>query len=92
MNTGSFFNWFQFLLSFALVIGLLLAALWGLKRIQKIPGGANRKDQQIEILESLSLGPRQKLLLVRVNNDQVLVGISAGQMQPLHASNSNLPR
>jgi flagellar protein FliO/FliZ len=72
----------QHLLSFVLVIGLMLGLLWALKRLQ---GGAlmQRKHQRLQVLETLSLGPRQKLALVRVDGQQMLVGVTAGQINAL---------
>jgi flagellar protein FliO/FliZ len=72
----------QYLLSFVLVIALLLALLWTLKRLQ---GGAlmQRKQQRLQVLETLSLGPRQKLALVRVNDQELLIGVTAGQIHAL---------
>jgi flagellar protein FliO/FliZ len=72
----------QHLLSFLLVIGLMLGLLWALKRLQ---GGAlmQRKHQRLQVLETLSLGPRQKLALVRVDGQQMLVGVTAGQINAL---------
>jgi len=72
----------QHLLSFVLVIGLMLGLLWALKRLQ---GGAlmQRKHQRLQVLETLSLGPRQKLALVRVDGQQMLVGVTAGQINSL---------
>jgi flagellar protein FliO/FliZ len=72
----------QHLLSFVLVIGLMLGLLWALKRLQ---GGAlmQRKQQRLQVLETLSLGPRQKLALVRINDQQMLIGVTAGQINPL---------
>jgi flagellar protein FliO/FliZ len=72
----------QYLLSFVLVIALLLALLWTLKRLQS---GAlmQRKQQRLQVLETLSLGPRQKLALVRVNDQELLIGVTAGQINAL---------
>jgi flagellar protein FliO/FliZ len=70
--------------SLVLVFGLLGAVLWGLKRLQQLqtrPGqlGARR----LQVLESHSVGPRQKIALVRVGAHEVLVGVSPGQITAL---------
>jgi flagellar protein FliO/FliZ len=69
----------QHLLSFVLVIALLLGLLWTLKRLQ---GGAlmQRKHQRLQVLETITLGPRQKVALVRVDQQQLLIGVTAGQI------------
>ena len=74
----------QYLLSFGLVIGLLLALLWVLKRFQ-FQGGLkrNQEDQKIQILESASLGARQKLVLVRLGEHEVLLGVTPTEIRAL---------
>ena len=68
--------------SFLLVIGLLAVLLFALKRMQGLSGGS-RQERQIEHLETMSAGPRQKIILLRVKDRELLVGISAGQINTL---------
>ena len=65
-----------------LVLGLLAGLLWALKRMQTgvRPGGGIK---QLEVLEAVSVGPRQKVALLRVGNREVLVGISPAQLTAL---------
>ena len=79
VSTG---DWLQFVASFALVLGLLFALLWWLKRIQN-SRGFGRKDAHIEVIDSMGVGPRQKLMLVRVRDREVLIGIGPNHMQAL---------
>ncbi len=68
--------------SLVLVFGLLGGLLWGLKRLQMRvqPGQPGRR---LALLETLSVGPRQKIALVRVGQAQVLLGVSPGQITAL---------
>jgi flagellar protein FliO/FliZ len=68
--------------SLLLVFGLLGGLLWGLKRLQGQvrPSPSGRR---LQVLESQSIGPRQKIALVRVGAHEVLVGVSPGQMTAL---------
>ncbi|MEY3573272.1 MAG: Flagellar protein FliO [Pseudomonadota bacterium] len=66
-------DWLQFISSFLLVVGLLAFVLWFMKRSQMGPKGLGR---QIEHLESFSVGPRQKLVMVRVRDQDLLIGVS----------------
>jgi flagellar biosynthetic protein FliO len=68
--------------SFLLVIGLLAVLLFALKRMQGLSGGG-RQDRQIEHLETMSAGARQKIVLLRVKDRELLVGISVGQIRTL---------
>jgi flagellar protein FliO/FliZ len=68
--------------SFLLVIGLMAVVLFGLKRMQGLTGGLSN-DRQIKHLETMSAGPRQKIILLRVKDRELLIGISAGQINTL---------
>ncbi len=68
--------------SLVLVFGLLGGLLWGLKRLQlRIQPG--QPGRRLQVLESTSVGPRQKLALVRVGTQELLVGVSPGHMTAL---------
>jgi flagellar protein FliO/FliZ len=84
MNTGwTFSDWLQYAFSFALVIGLLLAVLWGLRKMQSGASFLRKNSQRLQTIESLSVGPRQKILLIQVDGQDVLVGVTAHQMTAL---------
>ena len=87
MNNG-FFDWLQYLLSFALVIALLLGSLWALRKLQG--GGLMRAkaDARLKIVETLSIGPRQKIALVQIDGQDVLLGVTAQAITPLHSSST----
>jgi flagellar protein FliO/FliZ len=84
MHTGwTFGDWLQYLLSFALVIGLLLSLLWILRKLQNSSSVMRKSDRRLQTLETLSVGPRQKIMLIRVDDREVLIGITAHQMTAL---------
>lgn len=84
MNTGwSFSDWLQYVLSFALVIALLLAVLWGLRKMQNGNSFLRKHAQRLQTIESLSIGPRQKIVLIQVDGQDVLIGVTAHQMTAL---------
>jgi flagellar protein FliO/FliZ len=71
----------QMLLGLLLVIGLIFVLAWLLRRVQQIgPRGA----QVIKLLATQALGPRDRLVLVQVGGEQILLGLSAGRITPLH--------
>ncbi|WP_343349794.1 flagellar biosynthetic protein FliO [Pseudomonas sediminis] len=71
----------QLLLGLLLVIGLIFLLAWLLRRVQQLnPKGG----QVIKLLSSQALGPRDRLVLVQVGNEQILLGLSAGRITPLH--------
>jgi flagellar protein FliO/FliZ len=70
----------QLTLSLIAIVALILAVSWALKRL-KLAGP--RGSGEIAVLDELSVGPRERIVLVRVGEAQVLVGIGAGGLVPL---------
>ena len=68
--------------SMAVVIVLLLAVLWGLKRVQNKMLTATHSGR-MQVIETQSIGPRQKIALVRVGENEVLLGITPTQINAL---------
>ena len=71
----------QMLFGLLLVIGLIFLLAWLVRRVQRI---GPRSTQVIKLLASQALGPRDRLVLVQVGSEQVLLGLSAGRITPLH--------
>lgn len=71
----------RMLLSLGVVLALVAALAWLARRLR---GVANRRTGLIEIVSALPLGTREKVLLLRVGEEQILVGISPAGMRPLH--------
>lgn len=73
----------QLLLGLLLVIGLIFVLAWLVRRVQQsLP--VSSSQQAISLLASQSLGPRDRLLLVQVGNEQILLGLTPGNIVPLH--------
>jgi flagellar protein FliO/FliZ len=68
--------------SLIVVFGLMGALLWGLRRMQMKMGPAV-PGRRLQVVESVGVGPRQRIALVRVEGHEVLVGLSPGQMTAL---------
>jgi flagellar protein FliO/FliZ len=69
-------DWVSFVLSFLLVIALLGATLWGLKRFGRMQLQNQSGQASIKLIDSFSLGARQRIILVETDDQRVLVGIS----------------
>jgi flagellar protein FliO/FliZ len=80
-STGMGAQMTKLLLGLLLVIGLIFLLAWLLRRMQQINP---RSNQAIKLISSHALGPRERLVLVQVGSEQVLVGLSAGRITPLH--------
>ena len=72
----------QLVFGLLLVLGLIFFLAWLLRRVQQ--AGPAGKGQVIELIGSRALGPRDRLLLVQVGNEQILLGLSPGTITALH--------
>ncbi|GLZ85934.1 hypothetical protein Pres01_19850 [Metapseudomonas resinovorans] len=71
----------QLAIGLLLVVGLIFVLAWLLRRVQQL---GPRSGQVIKLVASQALGPRDRLVLVQVGGEQILLGISAGRITPLH--------
>ena len=67
----------QLTLSLLLIVALIVAISWVLKRF-RLAGPRGRGE--IAVLDQLTIGPRERVLLVRVGDRQVLIGVGAAGM------------
>lgn len=75
-------DWLSFIASFTVVLVLLGLVLFGLKKMQNgsLLGMGQRR---IRILDTVSIGPRQKIILLRVRDEDILVGVTTQQINTL---------
>jgi flagellar biosynthetic protein FliO len=71
----------QMVFGLLLVVGLIFFLAWLLRRMQ---GTAVKGGQVIEIVGSRAIGPRDRLLLVQVGKEQILIGHTPGSIEALH--------
>ncbi len=71
----------QMVFGLLLVVGLIFFLAWLLRRMQ---GAAVKGGQVIEIVGSRAIGPRDRLLLVQVGKEQILIGHTPGSIEALH--------
>ncbi len=73
----------QLTFSLLAILALIFAVAWLLKRLKlATPRGSN----DIAVLQEMSVGPRERIALIRVGNAQVLIGITPSgitALQPL---------
>lgn len=72
----------QLLLGLLLVIGLIFMLAWVMRRVQQI---VPRGGQVIKVVATQALGPRDRLVLVQVGDEQILLGLTPGNITALHA-------
>ncbi|PRA31320.1 flagellar biosynthetic protein FliO [Pseudomonas poae] len=71
----------QLVLGLLLVVGLIFVLAWVMRRVQRVGPG---NGQVIELVGSRALGPRDRLVLVQVGEEQILLGLTPGRITPLH--------
>ena len=81
-TTGMGIDWFRYALSVGLVLLLLIGLLWVLRRLKSMQK-ISSKNNNLELLETINIGPRQKISLIRVGSHQVLVGVTVNQLTEL---------
>ena len=69
-------EWLRMMGSLVLVLVMLLATLWFWRWLQKRSMQTGGRHAQLQVQESLMLGARQKVALLRAGPLHVLVGVS----------------
>jgi len=78
VSTGGYL---QMVVGLALVLGLVGAAAWLLKRLSALPGtGAGL----IHVVGAAAVGQRERVVLVEVGETWLLLGVAPGQVRRLH--------
>jgi flagellar protein FliO/FliZ len=84
-QSSGFAAFFQALVGFVIVLGLLYGFFWLLRRFGPAQSGA---QGLVKVVGGVMLGPRERLVVVEVQDTWVLVGVAAGHISTLHT----LPR
>lgn len=73
-------NLLQVLLGLGAVLALLMGGAFVMRRLGRIPGLAN---QAIKTIAAASVGTRERVVLLEVSGQWVLVGVAPGQVRAL---------
>ncbi|MGB3393690.1 MAG: flagellar biosynthetic protein FliO [Stenotrophomonas sp.] len=79
---------FGAVLALLMVLALIVGLGWLLKRL---PGSGFRPPEGMKLVASLSLGARERVVVVEVNGQQLLLGVSTGGISTLHVLPEPLP-
>lgn len=71
----------QILVSLVLVLLIIFVAAWLLRRYGRFPGVA---DGHLKVIGALSVGQRERIMLLQVGKEQILVGVTSNQISTLH--------
>lgn len=81
ITSFSIMNMLNMAMGLVVVIALILGLAWVLKKYGRLP---NQNMVEMKVLGGLSLGTREKAILIEVENTRLLVGVTPGQIQTLH--------
>jgi flagellar protein FliO/FliZ len=70
----------QMAVSLVVVIGFILVLTWVLGRLR---GAPRRSTGSLGVLAEVAIGPKERVVLVRVGDGQALVGVGAGGVSSL---------
>ena len=71
----------QIMLSLVLVLLIIFLAAWVLRRYSRFPGVA---DGNLKVIGALSVGQRERILLLQVGKEQIVVGVTSSKITTLH--------
>lgn len=78
ISTGTYL---QAALALALIVSLLAGTAW---LARKVSGGKGFGQSGMKIIGGVALGPRERIVLLEVGNEWLVVGIVPGQIRTLH--------
>lgn len=76
------------LIALLLVVALILALAWLLRRL---PGGSLRPHRELRVVAQLAVGVRERLVVVAVGDTQLLLGVTAENIRLLQRLDAPLP-
>jgi len=79
---------FGAILALLLVLGLVVGLGWLLKRL---PGAGFRPSEGLKVVASVAVGAKERVVVVDVDGTQLMLGVTAGGITPLHTLQTPLP-
>ena len=71
----------QMLVGLAVIVGLILGMAWFMRRLGGLPGSGGGA---LRVLGGVSLGQRERVVLLQAGDKQLLIGVAPGQIRTLH--------
>lgn len=87
-NVASAPSLFGGVLALLLVLALVVGLGWLLKRM---PGSSFRPVDGIKVVASVTVGPKERVVVLEVGGQQLLLGVTAGGISTLHSLDEPLP-
>ncbi len=71
----------QIILSLAIILLLIFISAWLMKRFGKVNGLASN---HMKVLGNMSVGQRERIILLEVGDEQLLIGVTSSKISLLH--------
>lgn len=71
----------QVFLALAFVVGLIVLTAWVMRRYSSMPFG---RQGALRLLAAVSVGQRERIVLIQAGETQMLIGVAQGQVRTLH--------
>ncbi|MDO9425041.1 MAG: flagellar biosynthetic protein FliO [Methylobacter sp.] len=78
VSSGDMLHWSVGLL---IVLGIFFLCVWGMR---KLSGLAVNSTEKMRVVGGLSLGMREKVILLQVGKKQLILGVTPGRIDALH--------
>lgn len=78
VGTGTYL---QAALALALIVSLLIGAAW---LARKVTGGKGFGQGGMRVIGGVALGPRERIVLLEIGEEWLVIGIVPGQIRTLH--------
>lgn len=74
-------TYLQATLALLLIVGLLFGATWAAR---KVSGGKMFGQGNMRVVSGIALGPRERIMLLEVEDTWLVIGVIPGQIRTLH--------
>lgn len=78
----------QTILGLMVVVAVIVAVAWLLRRVSQMQAGV---QGALKVVAGLSLGARERVVLMQVGEKQLLLGVAPGRIQTLYVLEQPLP-
>lgn len=72
----------RMIIGLAVVVAAIIGLAWFLRRVGGVTG--QRLGDQLQVIGGLTVGQRERVVLLQVGEQQLLLGVAPGRVQTLH--------